>query len=485
MPDTKISADSAATSTTGVELAGIQGGGNVRVPAGLIQRSVRLSAVTQAAHGFVAGDAVKLNGTTWSKAIGATSVANATVIAVVESSTTNTFIPVLAGWIGLSGLTAGIYYLSDVTAGLLTLTAPTPNGPPATNYLVPVMRAVSATEAYVDISTPLSLSLIQESDLGFYGAEVSVAAAGTTDVGAAASRHVFVTGAATITGFGTAPAGRRRDLRFEGVCTLTNNVTSLILPNGGSNITTAAGDRMGLLSLGSGNWLAFWYQRADGTSLAGGGVGSGDVTAAAAFGVDLALIIADGTGKGVKSEPKVGVNSSGDLVVKGDGVQGSVTLAAAHATDPKSISITVPATITNPYRLVLPGVIPTVGQGLRVASIAGDVVTLEHATPVVLPALSALTFASTLDLAFTDAFQRRSLAMTGNLTLTGSGYADKRKLQVFVAGDTVTRTIAVPSGWIPIGVAVTELAANKNAVLSLECTTGAESGVRYGWGVQP
>jgi len=262
----------------------------------------------------------------------------------------------------------------------------------------------------------------------------------------------------------------------------------------------------------------------------GGGGGSGDVTAAANF-EDEAILRGDGSGKGAQKSPAF-IDDNGTITIKGDGVQGSVTLADAHATDPKSISITVPATITNPYRLVLPGVIPTAGQVMRVASVAGAVVTLEHITPTVasivpntapsagqilvgnaggtayapvaasgdatlastgaitlaskhlVPALSALTFASTLDLAFTEAPQRRSLALTGNITFTGSGYADKYRTKVFVAGDTVSRTLAFPSGWVFVGAKPTELAANKNAVFSLECTSGSESGVRCAWGVQ-
>jgi len=96
MADSKISALTAATTTTGAELAGTQAGGNVRISTGLLQQSVRMGTITVSSHGFVAGDVLKLSGTTWSKAI-ATSVANATAIAVVESVTTDTFVPVLAG----------------------------------------------------------------------------------------------------------------------------------------------------------------------------------------------------------------------------------------------------------------------------------------------------------------------------------------------------------------------------------------------------
>lgn len=97
------------------------------------------------------------------------------------------------------------------------------------------------------------------------------------------------------------------------------------------------------------------------------------------------------------------------------------------------------------------------------------------------PAISALTYASTLDLAFTAAPQRRSLALTGNITFTGSGYGDGREMIVFIAGDTVTRTLAFPSNWKFIGPKPTELAANKSAVLSLQCISGADTGCFAAW----
>lgn len=108
-------------------------------------------------------------------------------------------------------------------------------------------------------------------------AEQTVASATTTDIGAASSNNVAISGTTTITGLGTANAGTYRQGRFTGALTLTHNATSLILPNNGSNITTAANDRFGAYSLGGGNWLVLWYQKANGQSLvAGGGVTDGD-----------------------------------------------------------------------------------------------------------------------------------------------------------------------------------------------------------------
>ena len=99
-------------------------------------------------------------------------------------------------------------------------------------------------------------------------AAVDVASATTTDIGAAASNNVRVTGTTTITGLGTAAAGITRRVRFAGALTLTHNATSLILPTA-ANITTAADDTAEFLSLGSGNWFCYRYNRKSGAALAG------------------------------------------------------------------------------------------------------------------------------------------------------------------------------------------------------------------------
>jgi hypothetical protein len=104
----------------------------------------------------------------------------------------------------------------------------------------------------------------QTADARYVGvaAETDVASAGTTDLGAISSTQVRITGTTTITSFGTVAAGIYRQGRFAGALTLTHNATSLILP-GGASITTAANDRFGALSLGSGNWIVLWFQSAN------------------------------------------------------------------------------------------------------------------------------------------------------------------------------------------------------------------------------
>jgi hypothetical protein len=81
----------------------------------------------------------------------------------------------------------------------------------------------------------------------------------------------LITSTTSITAFAftTDKAGRTANIRFNTARTLTHNGTSLIIP-GGANITTAAGDIMGIRSLGSGNFVVEWYTKADGTPLVGG-----------------------------------------------------------------------------------------------------------------------------------------------------------------------------------------------------------------------
>ncbi len=103
-------------------------------------------------------------------------------------------------------------------------------------------------------------------------AEATVASATTTDLGAVTSQNVQITGTTTITSFGTKTAGTIRRGRFAGVLTLTHNATSLILP-GAANITTAANDTFEAVSLGAGNWLVYFYQKASGAAITSSGGG--------------------------------------------------------------------------------------------------------------------------------------------------------------------------------------------------------------------
>lgn len=113
--------------------------------------------------------------------------------------------------------------------------------------------------AFKAITIPSAASVALKADL--LQPYADVASATTTDIGAAASQNVNITGTTTITGFGTVAAGTVRDGIFADILTLTHNGTSLILP-GAANITTAAGDSFRAVSLGSGNWRVTEYELA-------------------------------------------------------------------------------------------------------------------------------------------------------------------------------------------------------------------------------
>lgn len=118
-------------------------------------------------------------------------------------------------------------------------------------------------------------------------ARVTIASAGTTDLGSTLAQAVAISGTTTITSFGsTAPTGATKEGVFTGALTLTHNATSLILP-GGKNIATAAGDTFRAVHEGSGNWRVTSYVRAHGYPLA-----TGVATINAASVIDLGSTLA-------------------------------------------------------------------------------------------------------------------------------------------------------------------------------------------------
>lgn len=94
----------------------------------------------------------------------------------------------------------------------------------------------------------------------------SIASAGTTNIGAADSDFVSITGTTTITSLGSGTKYNHVWVQFDGALLLTHNATSLILP-GGVNILTAAGDVAEFARVSGSNWKCLSYQRANGQAL--------------------------------------------------------------------------------------------------------------------------------------------------------------------------------------------------------------------------
>lgn len=111
--------------------------------------------VTQTGHGFTVGQAVRrvFGGTSYALAIADSIVRDRVSGVVAEVVNANSFRLALPGHriAGLSGLTDGsTYFISDVTGGLLTTTAPA--------IAVPVMVATSATTGIIVDSTTAAQS---------------------------------------------------------------------------------------------------------------------------------------------------------------------------------------------------------------------------------------------------------------------------------------------------------------------------------------
>ncbi len=116
------------------------------------------------------------------------------------------------------------------------------------------------------------------------GAINNIASSGTTDPCSQKPTTVTVTGTTTITSFGgNCQVGQIKRIIFAAALTLTHNATSLILPNGGNNITTAAGDTADAVYLGSSDWRVTNYTLANGQPLntSAVAVGSSSLTSSA------------------------------------------------------------------------------------------------------------------------------------------------------------------------------------------------------------
>jgi len=102
--------------------------------------------VTQNSHGFVVGDVLYLNGSTYTKAIATSAAAAEAVGMVSEVVSTNSFVMTTSGYVtGLSGLSAGnVYFVSPSSAGAITATEPSTVG----QISKPVFVTDSTTTGY-------------------------------------------------------------------------------------------------------------------------------------------------------------------------------------------------------------------------------------------------------------------------------------------------------------------------------------------------
>ena len=101
---------------------------------------------------------------------------------------------------------------------------------------------------------------------GASNSESILASAATCDLGSADTNMIAISGTTTIVSFGTGADATNPIyfVRFTGICTLTYNATSMILPNA-SDLTTGAGDFGIFQYIGGGNWRCLSYTTATGS----------------------------------------------------------------------------------------------------------------------------------------------------------------------------------------------------------------------------
>ncbi len=219
------------------------------------------------------------------------------------------------------------------------------------------------------------------------GGATSLASAATTDLWSVPQSAITITGTTTITKLVTSGGtGTVKFIAFAGALTLTQNATQLILPTG-ANITTAAGDRAAVLSLGGGNAAILSYQRASGAPLfnpvvvgdTGTGGSPGIVPAAPAGSAAVGKLLgADGTFSGNTvpvgaSFPYAGLTAPGGYLMEyGQAVARTGTYsdlwAVLHVSATVTVTIASPAVVTwtghplaigSPVSLATTGALPT------------------------------------------------------------------------------------------------------------------------------
>jgi hypothetical protein len=96
---------------------------------------------------------------------------------------------------------------------------------------------------------------------------------------------------------------------------------------------------------------------------------------------------------------------------------------------------------------------------------------------------AVLTYAASVAIDFSsNGF--RTLALTGNVTFTTSNRASGRMVAVKISADGSLRTLTFPAGWTFVGSKPTDIAANKDAVLSVTCFGTADTDVLAAYSVE-
>jgi len=80
--------------------------------------------------------------------------------------------------------------------------------------------------------------------------------------------------------------------------------------------------------------------------------------------------------------------------------------------------------------------------------------------------------------------QVQTISISANTTFTGTNYATGKSKTLYITTDATLRTLAFPAGWVFMGPTPADQAASKVGVLTLDCTSGVEAGVRAAYAVE-
>jgi hypothetical protein len=162
--------------------------------------------------------------------------------------------------------------------------------------------------------------------------------------------------------------------------------------------------------------------------------------------------------------------------VGGARVTASRLLASVNAA---TIQVSGPGKI--PVRLLA-----SVGAGAvdGEADLADLAVTISRPKRLVVDGLTTLAYAASVALDFDAGTDQRTIALTGNLTLTTSNRGVNKSLILRLVADGSTRTLTFPAGWVFVTDKPASIAAGKTGQLVLLAYGSADTDIIAAWAVQ-